>query len=76
MLKVRECLNLTVGDQQKALKGTAENLAIVDKDREDTIKVDDNTISLLYTTQEVVEGIKIKEEDKNDVTTNLSINLK
>jgi len=30
----------------------------------------------LYTTQEVVEGIKIKEEDKNDMTTNLGINLK
>ena len=48
MLKVRDCLNLTVGDQQKALEGIAENLAIIDEDREDIIEVDDNTISLLY----------------------------
>ena len=48
MLKVRDCPNLTVGDQQKAPKGTAENLAIIDKDGEDTIEVDDNTIGLLY----------------------------
>jgi hypothetical protein len=27
----------------------------------------------LYTTKEVVEGIKIKEEDENDVTTNLGV---
>jgi len=74
MLKVRDCLNLTIGDWQKALEGTAKNLAIIDKDREDTIEVDNNTIGLLYTAQEVVEGIKIKEEDKNDVTTNLGIN--
>jgi hypothetical protein len=28
----------------------------------------------LYTAQEVAEGIKIKEEDKNNVTTDLGIN--
>ena len=74
MLKVRDCLNLTVGDWQKAPKGTVENPAIIDEDREDIIKVDDNTIGLLYTAQEVAEGIKIKEEDKNNVTTDLGIN--
>jgi hypothetical protein len=30
---------------------------------------------LLYTAKEVVEGITIKEEDENNVTTNLSVLL-
>ena len=76
MLKVRDCLNFIVGDQQKALEGTTKNLAIIDKDKGDTIEVDNNTKGLLYTTQEVAKGIKIKEEDKNNVIINLSINLK
>jgi len=29
----------------------------------------------LYTTQEVAEGIKIKEEDENDMTTNSGVDL-
>ena len=49
MLKVRDCLNLIVGDWQKALEGTTENLAIIDEDGEDIIEVDDNTMGLLYT---------------------------
>ena len=73
MLKVRDCPNLTVGDWQKAPEGTAENPAIIDEDGEDTIEVDDNTMGLLYTAQEVAEGIKIKEEDENDVTTDSGI---
>ena len=75
MLKVRDCPNLTVGDWQKAPEGTAENPAIIDEDGEDTIEVDDNTMGLLYTAQEVAEGIKIKEEDENDVTTDSGIDL-
>ena len=55
MLKVRDCLYLTIGDQQKALKGIAKNLAIIDKDKEDTIEVDNNTKGLLCTTQEVAK---------------------
>jgi len=41
----------------------------------DTIEVDDNEIGLLYTTREVAEGIQIKEEDENDVTTNSGVEL-
>jgi hypothetical protein len=74
ILKVQDCLNLTIRDWQKAPKGTIENPAIINEDREDIIKVDNNTIGLLYTAQEVAEGIKIKEEDKNNVTTNSGIN--
>jgi len=39
----------------------------------DTIEVDDNDNGLLYTTQEVVKGITIKEEDENDVTTDSGV---
>jgi hypothetical protein len=40
----------------------------------DTIEVDDNKRGLLYTAQEVAEGITIKEEDENDVTTDSGVN--
>jgi hypothetical protein len=73
MLKVRDCLNLTIGDWQTALKGTAENPAVINDDREDTIKVNSNEDRLLYTTREVAEGIKIKEEDLDDVTTDSGV---
>jgi hypothetical protein len=46
---------------------------VIDNDGEDTIKVDSNKDGLLYTTQEVAEGIKIKEEDFDDVTTDLGV---
>ena len=39
----------------------------------DTIKVDDNEASLLYTAQEVAKGVTIKEEDEADVTTDLEV---
>jgi hypothetical protein len=73
LLKVRDCLNLTVGDWRITPEGTAENPAIVDNDGESTIEVNDNERGLLYTAQEVAEGIQIKEEDKNDVTTNSGV---
>jgi hypothetical protein len=75
MLKVRDCLNLIVRDWQKALKGTAENLVIINNDREDTIKVDSNKNRLLYTIQGIAEGIKIKEEDSDDIITDLGVKL-
>jgi len=68
LLKVRDCLNLTVGDWQKAPKGTVENLAVINEDGESTIEVDSNEDGLLYTAKEVAEGITIKQEDENDVT--------
>ena len=37
------------------------------------IKVEDNDDGLLYTAQEVAKGITIKEEDKNNITTNLGV---
>ncbi|KAF4627978.1 hypothetical protein G7Y89_g10173 [Cudoniella acicularis] len=48
-------------------------LAIIDDDCESTIEVDDNERGLLYTAKEVAEGIKIKEEDKNDMTTDSGV---
>jgi len=58
---------------QQASEGTAENLAVVDDDCEDTIEVDDNKQGLLYTAKEVAEGVTIKEEDENDVTTDSGV---
>jgi hypothetical protein len=57
----------------KALEGIAKNLAIINNDRKDIIKVNSNEDGLLYTAREVAKGIKIKEEDLDHVTTNLSI---
>jgi hypothetical protein len=37
------------------------------------IKVEDNDNSLLYTTQEITKGITIKEEDKNNITTDSGV---
>lgn len=73
LLKVRDCPNLTIGDQQKAPEGTAENPAVINKDGESTIKVDSNENSLLYTTKEVVEGITIKQEDENNIATDSGV---
>jgi hypothetical protein len=41
----------------------------------DIIEVDDNNNGLLYTAQEVAKGITIKEEDKNNVTTDLGVSF-
>jgi hypothetical protein len=41
----------------------------------DTIEVDNNERGLLYTAQEVAEGITIKEEDENDVTIDSEVDL-
>ena len=41
----------------------------------DIIKVNNNERGLLYTIKEVAEGIIIKEEDKNNMTTDLSVLL-
>jgi hypothetical protein len=60
--------NLTIRDWEKAPDGTEENPIVIDDNVLDTIEVDDNKRGLLYTTQEVVEGVTIKEEDKNDMT--------
>ena len=37
------------------------------------IEVEDNDDGLLYTAQEVAEGITIKEEDENNVTTDSGV---
>jgi len=41
----------------------------------DIIEVDDNDNGLLYTAQEVAKGITIKEEDENNVTTDLGVSF-
>jgi hypothetical protein len=48
---------------------------VINKDRESIIKVDSNEDGLLYTTKEVAEGIIIKQEDENNVTTDLGVKL-
>ena len=68
LLQVRDCPNLTYKDWQIVPEGTVENPAIIDDDCESTIEVDNNKLGLLYTAKEVTEGIKIKEEDENDMT--------
>ena len=75
LLKVRDCPNLDFGNWQKALEGTIENPTIIDDDSGDTIEVDDNNQGLLYTAQEVEEGIMIKEEDESEVTSDSGVNL-
>jgi hypothetical protein len=68
-------LDITVSDWQRAPKGTIENFAIVNDDDnvEDTIEVNNNKEGLLYTAQEVEEGITIKEEREEDVTTDSGV---
>ena len=75
LLKVRDCPNLTVGDWQRALEGSEAAPILVDDNTMDTIEVDDNDNSLLYTAQEVAKGITIKEEDENDVTTDSGVSF-
>ncbi len=75
LLKVQDCLNLDFDDWQKALEGTTKNPTIIDDDGRDIIEVDDNDQGLLYTVQEVEEGITIKEEDKNEVITDSGVDL-
>jgi hypothetical protein len=41
----------------------------------DTIKVNNNKRGLLYIIKEIIKGITIKEEDKNDIIIDLSILL-
>ena len=48
---------------------------MIDKDGESIIEVDSNEDSLFYTAKEVVEGIAIKQEDENDVTTDSGVKL-
>jgi hypothetical protein len=75
LLKVQDCLNLTVGDWQRALEGSEAALILVDDNTMDIIEVDDNDNGLLYTAQEVAKGITIKEEDENNVTTDLGVSF-
>ena len=44
-------------------------IIIDDNDVGDTIEVDDDDNSLLYTAREVAEGITVKIEDENNITT-------
>jgi len=75
LLKVRDCLNLTVSDWQRALKGSKAAPILVNNNTIDIIEVDNNNNGLLYTAQEIAKGITIKEEDKNNVTTDLGVSF-
>jgi len=46
---------------------------VVDDTVKDTIKVNCSEDGFLYTAKEVVEGITIKQEDKDDVTTDSGV---
>jgi hypothetical protein len=48
---------------------------VINKDRESIIKVESNENGLLYTIKKVVEGIIIKQEDENNITTDLGVKL-
>ena len=54
--------------------GTDSALIIIDdNDVGDTIEVDDDDNSLLYIAREVAEGIIVKIEDENDITTDSGV---
>ncbi len=74
LLKIRDLPNITIGDWQRAPKGTVENSAIID-DEDTIIEVDDNEEGLLYTAREVEEGITIKVKSKEDMTTDSGVDL-
>jgi hypothetical protein len=61
---------MTIGDWQRALEGTAENPAMVpdEADIGDSIEVDCRDGGYLYKDGDTA----IKEEDENDITTDLS----
>jgi hypothetical protein len=69
LLSIQDLPDITVGDWQKAPEGTAENPAVVNDDNNDldTIEVDDNDEDLLYTMQEVEQGVTINVENEGDV---------
>ncbi len=67
--------NITVSNWQRSPKGTIENPTIIDSDIKGTIKVDNNEEGLLYTIQEVEEGVIIKEEREEDIITNSEVEL-
>ena len=67
LLSIRDLPDITVGNWQQAPKGTAENPAVIN---DNTIEVDDEE-GLLYTAQEVEQGVTIKAENEADITTNL-----
>jgi hypothetical protein len=73
LLKIRDCPNLTIGDWQQAPEGSATAPILVDDNTMDMIEVEDNDDGLLYTAQEVAEGITIKEEDENNMPTDSGV---
>jgi len=73
LLNVRDCPNLTISDWQQAPEGSATAPILVDDNTMDIIEVEDNNDGLLYTAQEVTKGITIKEEDKNNMTTDSGV---
>jgi hypothetical protein len=73
LLKIQDLPNITYGDWQRGPKGTKENpIVIEDASLETTIEVDAED-GFLYTAQEMEEGVVIKEEDENEVTTDSSV---
>ena len=65
--------NLTIRDWQQAPKGTKDAPISIDDNIGDIIKIEDDDNGLLYTAQEVAEGIKIKLKDENNITTDLGV---
>jgi hypothetical protein len=56
------------------VSGTNSALILIDdNDVRDIIEVDDDDSSLLYTAREVTEGIIVKIEDENDITTDSGV---
>jgi hypothetical protein len=66
LLKIRDLSNITVGDWHQAPKGTEENPVVIPNDVSDSIEVENG---LLYTAQEVEEGVVVKAENEDDITT-------
>jgi hypothetical protein len=67
-LSIQDLLNIIVRDWIRALKATTKNPIVIRDDVGDSIEIDNG---YLYTAKEVEEGIKVKEEDEDTVTTDL-----
>ena len=67
-LSIRDLPNIIVGDWTKVPKATIKNLIVISDDVGDTIEVDNKDDELLCTTQEVEQGITVKVENEDGVT--------
>ena len=64
---------MTIGDWQRAPKGTIENPTIILDEVGDSIEVDGREDGYLYKEGETADRITIKEENEDDITTDSNV---